>query len=84
MSKGTGTIEGVLENYKQAVNERDTDRFLKMYSSDVHIYDCWGSWECRGIDAWRVYVWVETGGRLLDHSSLAINMQDGKGMFDLR
>jgi uncharacterized protein (TIGR02246 family) len=146
MSKGIGTIAGVLENYKQAVNERDSEKFLAVYSSDVHIYDCWGSWECKGKDTWRDSVsgWfhdLKDNGDVLkvgvedvvieentnlafvhcavtfaaykegseeklrqmtnrftfglkrvdgswlithEHSSLPINMEDGKGMFDLR
>jgi uncharacterized protein (TIGR02246 family) len=146
MSKGIGTVAGVLKNYKQSVNERDSDKFLAVYSSDVHISDCWGSWECKGIDAWRDSVsgWfhdLKENGDVLkvgfddvvieentdlafvhcavtfaaynegseeklrqmtnrftfglkrvdgswlithEHSSLPINMEDGKGMFDLR
>jgi hypothetical protein len=53
MSEGIGSIQEVLENYRQAVNKRDSDAFLSAYSTDVHIYDCWGSWECKGKDAWR-------------------------------
>ncbi|XXM72389.1 YybH family protein [Lysinibacillus sphaericus] len=146
MSKRIDTIEDVLEHYKQAVNERDSDKFLTIYSSGVHIYDCWGSWECKGKDAWSDSVagWfndlkengdvlkvgiedvvIEENANLAyvhcavtfaafkegseeklrqminrftfglkrvdgswlithEHSSLPINMEDGKGMFDLR
>lgn len=146
MSEKIGTVQEVLETYKKAVNERDSGRFLKMYASDVHIYDCWGSWECKGIDAWRDNVcgWfndLKENGDVLkvsvedvvmedntnlafvhcavtyaaykegtdeklrqmtnrftfglkrvngswlithEHSSLPINMEDGKGMFNLR
>ncbi|MGR3764120.1 YybH family protein [Rossellomorea sp. NS-SX7] len=146
MSEGIGTIQGVLENYKHAVNERDNDKFLNAYSSDVHIYDCWGSWECKGKNAWseNVFNWFNglredgdvlkveidevvieestslafvhcsvtfaaykegsdeklrqmtnrftfglkrvNGSWLIthEHSSLPINMEDGKGMFHLR
>jgi uncharacterized protein (TIGR02246 family) len=146
MSEGIGSIQEVLENYRQAVNKRDSDAFLSAYSTDVHIYDCWGSWECKGKDAWRENVlnWfngLKEDGDMLkvdvdevvieestnlafvhcsvtfaaykeeseeklrqmtnrftfglkrvndawliihEHSSLPINMEDGKGMFDLR
>jgi ketosteroid isomerase-like protein len=39
MSEGIGSIQEVLENYRQAVNKRDSDAFLSAYSTDVHIYD---------------------------------------------
>ncbi|WP_273852125.1 YybH family protein [Guptibacillus spartinae] len=47
------TVEEALERYKEAVNEQDVEKFLSSYSSDIHIYDCWGSWECKGENAWR-------------------------------
>jgi uncharacterized protein (TIGR02246 family) len=146
MSEGIGSIQEVLETYKKAVNERDSETFLSVYSADVHIYDCWGSWERKGKDAWKENVlgWfnsLKEDGEVLkvdihevvieenmnlafvhcsvtfaaykegseeklrqmtnrftlgmkrvneawlithEHSSLPINMQDGKGMFDLR
>jgi ketosteroid isomerase-like protein len=61
MPEGIGTILGVLDNYKQAVNERDSDKFLSAYSTDVHIYDCWGKWESKGKAAWKenVVAWFQ-------------------------
>jgi len=26
---------------------------LSRYSSEIHIYDCWGSWESKGILSWK-------------------------------
>lgn len=46
-------VQDVLDNYKSAVYERDVEKFLSAYAADVHIYDCWGDWECRGISSWR-------------------------------
>ncbi|KZE50909.1 nuclear transport factor 2 family protein [Rossellomorea marisflavi] len=48
-----GTAKDVLELYKTAVYEQDVEKFLSAHAEDVHIYDCWGDWECRGISEWR-------------------------------
>ncbi len=50
---GASNVEGVLENYKQAIYEKDVEKFLTIYDEDVHIYDCWGKWESKGISLWR-------------------------------
>lgn len=46
-------VQDVLENYKSAVYQKDVERFLSIYDLGVHIYDCWGNWECKGISAWK-------------------------------
>ncbi|GKV56612.1 ketosteroid isomerase [Sporosarcina sp. NCCP-2222] len=53
MSKGFITIQDVLENYQTAIHEKDVEKFLSMYTSEIHIYDCWGKWESKGISSWR-------------------------------
>ncbi|ART75121.1 hypothetical protein B4U37_03255 [Sutcliffiella horikoshii] len=53
MELGVGSVEGVLETYKLAIYEKDVERFLSVYDADVHIYDCWGKWESKGIASWR-------------------------------
>ncbi|MCA1054155.1 nuclear transport factor 2 family protein [Rossellomorea aquimaris] len=50
------TVQEVLDHYKQGVQERNLDAFLSAYSSDIHIYDCWGAWESKGIESWRTNV----------------------------
>ncbi|WP_404460739.1 YybH family protein [Sutcliffiella horikoshii] len=50
---GASNVEGVLENYKQAIYEKDVEKFLTIYDEDVHIYDSWGKWESKGISLWR-------------------------------
>ena len=59
MMIGISKVQDVLENYKSAVYEKDVDNFLSAYAADVHIYDCWGNWECKGISSWRenVMMW---------------------------
>ncbi len=44
-----GAAMDVLELYKTAIFEQDVEKFLSVHTEDVHIYDCWGDWECRGI-----------------------------------
>lgn len=46
-------VQEVLENYKSAIYEKDVERFLSSYASDIHIYDCWETWESIGISKWR-------------------------------
>jgi uncharacterized protein (TIGR02246 family) len=146
MMIGISKVQDVLENYKSAVYEKDAEKFLSAYAADVHIYDCWGNWECKGISSWRenVMMWFnnlreegnllkvdfndltieentnvafvhcavsyvayseESGEKLRqmtnrftfglknvneswlithEHSSLPIDMQTGKGMFNLK
>lgn len=146
MMIGISKVQDVLENYKSAVYEKDVEKFLSAYAADVHIYDCWGNWECKGISSWRenVMMWfnnLKEEGNLLkvdfndltieentnvafvhcavsyvayseksgeklrqmtnrftfglknvneswlithEHSSLPIDMQSGKGMFNLK
>lgn len=59
---GISSVQDVLENYKSAVYEKDVDQFLSTYAPDVHIYDCWGNWECKGISSWRenVVMWFNS------------------------
>ncbi len=53
MLTGVSNVEGVLENYKRAIYEKDVEKFLSIYDADVHIYDCWGKWESKGISLWK-------------------------------
>ncbi|MCG3088356.1 YybH family protein [Sporosarcina cyprini] len=53
MTKNFITIQDVLDNYQTAILEKDVEKFLSMYTSEIHIYDCWGNWESKGISSWR-------------------------------
>ena len=53
MAEGFFKVQDVLENYKTAVYEKNVEKFLSMYASEVHIYDCWGNWESKGISSWK-------------------------------
>ncbi len=69
-------VQDVLENYKSSVYEKDVERFLTIYAPDIHIYDCWSNWECKGIIHWRTNVeeWFE--GLRRDGVSLIVNFND--------
>lgn len=53
MSAGAEPIRQVLARYAQAVLARDVDAFVALYVDDLLVFDMWGSWSLRGIDAWR-------------------------------
>jgi uncharacterized protein (TIGR02246 family) len=76
MSEGIGSIQEVLETYKQAVNKRDSETFLSVYSADVHIYDCWGSWERKGKDAWKENVLGWFNGLKEDGEVLKVDIHE--------
>ena len=42
-----------LNAYKAAVYAKDVDAFVALYDDDVHVFDMWGAWSLRGIEAWR-------------------------------
>ncbi|SEC49850.1 nuclear transport factor 2 family protein [Paenibacillus sp. GP183] len=56
MSFGFNKVQDVLENYKSAIYEKDVERFVSTFASDIHIYDCWENWECTGITQWKEIV----------------------------
>ncbi|GHD63111.1 YybH family protein [Jeongeupia chitinilytica] len=42
-----------LAAYKAAVYAKDVDAFAALYADDVLIFDMWGAWSVRGLNAWR-------------------------------
>jgi ketosteroid isomerase-like protein len=39
--------------YKAAARTKNVEAFLAIYDDDVHVFDMWGMWSLRGIEAWR-------------------------------
>lgn len=76
MIDGFYRIQDVLENYKSAVYEKDVERFLSTYDLEVHIYDCWGNWECKGISTWRENVTAWFNSLRDDGVSLKVDFND--------
>jgi len=53
MSEHPDPILQMLRSYKEAVLAKDVDAFVRLYDDDVQVFDMWGSWSIRGIEAWR-------------------------------
>lgn len=49
-------VSEVLQNYTDAVYEKDVEKFLSGYAQDVHLFDCWNRWEIDGIEEWKTAV----------------------------
>lgn len=45
-----------LDAYAKAVLAKDCESFLDLYDHDVHVFDMWGAWSLRGMEAWRAMV----------------------------
>lgn len=56
MMNSFNKVQEVMENYKSAVYDKDVEKFLSPYAADVHVYDCWNSWELVGISQWKKMV----------------------------
>jgi uncharacterized protein (TIGR02246 family) len=76
MTNGAGLVQDVLETYKCAVYESDVEKFLSIYAADVHIYDCWGNWECKGISLWKESVTEWFNGLKEDNYVLKVDVND--------
>jgi uncharacterized protein (TIGR02246 family) len=53
MNAASEPVRAILERYAAAVRAKDVDAFVALYDADVHVFDMWGQWSLRGIDAWR-------------------------------
>lgn len=46
-------VEQMLQSYSAAVYAKDVDAFTALYDDDITVFDMWGRWAYRGIEAWR-------------------------------
>lgn len=53
MNRATDPVREILARYAQAVLAKDVDAFVALYADDIEVFDMWGAWSLRGIDAWR-------------------------------
>lgn len=53
MTNQSDPVVKMIESYQEAVLTKNVDSFCAIYDADVHIFDMWGQWSMRGIDAWR-------------------------------
>lgn len=83
------TVQNVLNNYKEAVYEKNVEKFLMGYAPDVHIFDCWQEWQYNGIEQWRVAVeeWfmgLEKEGVLLRTELYDESLKENEGLAHVR
>lgn len=53
MAKRQNPFLSALDSYRTAVLAIDVDAFAALYDDDVRVFDMWGAWSLRGIEAWR-------------------------------
>ncbi|MFC4820930.1 YybH family protein [Dokdonella ginsengisoli] len=56
MTERDDPFPNTLDAYAGAVRRKDVEAFLALYADDVLLFDLWGTWSVRGIDAWRAAV----------------------------
>ena len=76
MKEGFFKVLDVLDNYKTAIYEKDVGKFLSMYAPEIHIYDCWGNWESKGISSWKENVVEWFNGLSEDGVLLRVDFND--------
>ncbi|UJF32504.1 YybH family protein [Paenibacillus hexagrammi] len=69
-------VQDVLENYKSAVYDTNVERFLAAYAPEMHIYDCWSSFESKGISPMKANVEEWFNGLRADGISLIVDFND--------
>lgn len=69
-------VQDVLDTYKTALYEKDAEKLLSLYDSDIHIFDSWGAWESKGIAAWRENVAEWLDGLNKDNILLQVTFDD--------
>ena len=47
------SIARVLESYESAVGAKDIEAFMRLYDSNVRVFDAWGVWAYEGSAAWQ-------------------------------
>jgi ketosteroid isomerase-like protein len=53
MSELDKDIARVLGQYESAVFNKDVDALMRLYATDVRVFDTWGVWSYDGAEAWR-------------------------------
>ncbi|RLQ92807.1 nuclear transport factor 2 family protein [Planomicrobium sp. Y74] len=56
MTQNFSDVHDFLESYRSAIQEKDVEKFLSLYASEIHVYDCWETWEIKGIPSWKANV----------------------------
>jgi uncharacterized protein (TIGR02246 family) len=53
MSESQDPFAEAMKSYVAVVRAKDVEAFLSLYDDDLHVFDMWGQWSLRGLDAWR-------------------------------
>lgn len=69
-------VRDVLNNYRDAVYEKDVEKFLSGYAPDVHVFDCWQEWQYNGVEQWKTVVDEWFGGLLEEGVLLRAELHD--------
>lgn len=58
-------VHDVIEAYRQAVFDQDTDAFMRLYNPDARVFDSWETWSYESAAAWRksVHDWLSSLGQ---------------------
>jgi uncharacterized protein (TIGR02246 family) len=56
MNERDDPFRKTLHAYADAARRKDAEALLALYADDVVLFDLWGTWTLRGIDAWRAAV----------------------------
>jgi uncharacterized protein (TIGR02246 family) len=46
-------LQPLFDTYKKTVYEKDLAGFLSIFDKDLQVFDMWGQWSHRGLEAWR-------------------------------
>jgi uncharacterized protein (TIGR02246 family) len=46
-------LQSLFDTYKKTVYEKDLEGFLSIFDKDLQVFDMWGQWSHRGLEAWR-------------------------------
>jgi uncharacterized protein (TIGR02246 family) len=80
MNDAADPFRQALAGYAAAARAKDVDAFVALYADDVHLFDLWGAWSLRGIEAWRnaVTEWFSS----LGDEQLVITADQVESTFD--
>jgi ketosteroid isomerase-like protein len=70
------TVLEVLDHYKDSVNKQDINEFMKLYDTNVHIFDSWNTWEVNGISNWETIIQDWFSILRSDKSTIVVSYKD--------
>jgi len=70
------TVLEVLDHYKDSVNKQDINEFMRLYDSNVQIFDSWNTWEVNGISNWETIIQNWFSNLRRDKSTIVVSYKD--------